>query len=266
MHTGIDAGLVIRPAEAGRGIAFIRSDLPGKEAIPASVEAVSATARGTSLGPGEAGVKTVEHLLATLAGLEIDNAVVEMDGPELPMGDGSALPFVRLIEEAGIREQPAPRRYRTLPRPFALETPEGIIATLPGERLRVACTIAFGDPLLDSQYLDLILTPEAFARELAPARTFGFYREARPLLERGLIRGTGLENTVVIGPGAIFSRGGLRFKDEFVRHKTLDLLGDLALLGSPLRATILAVRPGHQLNVEFVRKLKEVLDEPGSAG
>jgi len=206
-------------------------------------------------------VKTVEHLLAALSGLEIDNAVVEMDSPELPMGDGSALPFLKMIRETGTRELAAPRRFRGLKRAVALETSEGIIVALPAERFRIACTVAFGDPLLDAQYRDLTLTPEIFARELAPARTFGFYREALPLLRRGLIKGTSLENTVVIGPGAVFSRGGLRFPDECVRHKILDLIGDLALLGFPLRATILAVKPGHQLNIKFVRQLKEALNE-----
>ena len=261
VHTGLPAAVTVTPAEAGRGIVFVRRDLPGKPSIPAVVEAVSATTRGTSLGPAEGGVKTVEHLLVVLAGLEIDNAVVEMDGPELPMGDGSALPFLEAVRSAGLRELDTPRSFRVPKRPIAVETPEGIIAAWPAGRFRIACTIAFGDPLLDAQYLNLVLDPETFARELAPARTFGFYREALPLLQQGLIRGTGLDNTVVIGPGAIFSRGGLRFPDEFVRHKMLDLIGDLALLGGPLRATVLAVKPGHRLNIEFVRKLKEVSDE-----
>ncbi len=261
VHTGLPAEVTVTPAEADRGIGFIRRDLPGQPLIPALVEAVSATARGTSLGPPDRGVKTVEHLLAVLAGLEIDNALVEMDGPELPMGDGSALAFLEAIRQAGIREQRSPRRYRELKRPVAVETPEGIVAALPSDRFRIACTIAFGDPLLDAQYRDLTLNPETFAHELAPARTFGFYREALPLLKQGLIRGTGLDNTVVIGPGAIFSRGGLRFPDEFVRHKMLDLIGDLSLLGAPLRATILAVKPGHRLNIQLVRQLKEVFNE-----
>ncbi len=263
VHTGIDAELVIKPAEAGRGLVFIRTDLAGKEEIPARVEAVTRTARGTSLGPGEAGVKTVEHLLAVLSGLEIDNAVVEMSGPELPMGDGSALPFLRLVNEAGIRELAVPRRFWALRRPVIVETPGGIVTALPGPRLRIACTIAFGDPLLDAQFRDLEITPEVFSQEVAPARTFGFYREALPLLKQGLIRGTGLDNTVVIGPGAVFSREGLRFHDECVRHKMLDLIGDLALLGFPLRATILAVRPGHQINIELAKKIKEACYEPG---
>ncbi len=260
VHTGIAAGLKIAPAEAERGIVFVRADLPDRPEIPAVVDRVSGTSRGTSLGPEGAGVKTVEHLLAALSGLEIDNAVIGMDGPELPMGDGSARPFVELIREAGIRRLASPRRFRRLGRPVALETPDGLIAALPAGRLRIACAVAFGDPLLDAQYRDLTLDPEVFARELAPARTFGFYREALPLFRQGLIKGTSLDNTVVIGPGAVYSRGGLRFPDECVRHKMLDLLGDLALLGSPLRATVVAIKPGHRLNIDFVRKLKEALD------
>ncbi|MDP8235794.1 MAG: UDP-3-O-acyl-N-acetylglucosamine deacetylase, partial [Candidatus Erginobacter occultus] len=217
VHTGLDTELEIRPAAADRGIVLFRSDLPGSSEIPARVEAVSQTIRGTSLGPAESGVKTVEHLLAVLSGLEIDNAVVEMNGPELPMGDGSALPFLRLVNEAGIRELAAPRRFRALRRAVVVETPGGIVTALPSPRFRIACTIAFADPLLDAQFRDLEITPEVFSREVAPARTFGFYREALPLLKQGLIRGTGLDNTVVIGPGAVFSRGGLRFDDECVR-------------------------------------------------
>lgn len=262
VHTGRESALAINPAGADRGVVFIRSDLPGRAEIPAAAAAVTATARGTSLGPGESGVKTVEHLLAALAGMEIDNAVVEMDGPELPMGDGSALPFLEMIREAGVRELDAPRRVRSPVRPLAVETPEGIIAALPADRLRIVCAIAFPDPLAGTQCRDLVLTPESFARDLAPARTFGFYREALPLLRQGLIKGTSLENTVVIGPGAVFSRGGLRFPDEFVRHKMLDLVGDLALLGSPLRATVVAFKPGHRLNIQFIRQLQEVPNEP----
>ncbi len=262
VHTGIDAVLEIKPAPADRGIVFIRNDLPGSLEIPARVEVVGQTNRGTSLGEGDRGVKTVEHLLAVLSGLEIDNAVVEMNGPELPMGDGSGQPFLEMVQSAGIRELSTPRRFIKLSRPVSVESPLGIIVALPAAQFRIACTIAFEDPLLDAQFQDLTITPEVFSTQLAPARTFGFYREALPLLKQGLIRGTSLDNTVIIGPGAIFSRGGLRFKDECVRHKMLDLIGDLALLGLPLKATVIAIKPGHQINIELVKKIKETCNEP----
>lgn len=265
VHTGVETTVVVKPAPVDQGILFIRTDLPGRPEIPAEVSAVTDTGRGTTLGVNGGEVRTVEHLLAALAGLGIDNAVVEMDGPELPMGDGSSLPFIRMILAAGIRELSRPRSFYSLTEPVYLVEADGIMVALPADDLRIACTIAFGRPQLDSQYLSLTITPTIFERDLAPARTFGFYRDALPLMERGLIRGTSLDNTVVIGEDAIFSSDGLRFTDECVRHKILDLVGDLSLVGRPLRALIIAIKPGHRLNIEFIGKMKEALHESGES-
>jgi len=261
VHTGIDTKVVIKPASPDHGVIFRRMDLPGCPETSATVSAVTDTSRGTTLGRAGGEVRTVEHLLAVLTGLGIDNAIVEMDGPELPMGDGSSLPFLRMIQAAGIQELGKPRVFCSISKPVGVTGSDGVIVALPADELRIACTIAFGHPQLDSQYLSLPITPSVFEREVSPARTFGFYRDALPLMERGLIKGTSLDNTVVIGEDAIFSRGGLRFPDECVRHKILDLLGDLFLLGRPLRALIVAIKSGHTLNVKFVHKLQEVLNE-----
>lgn len=261
LHTDRPVRLRLRPARPGSGVTFIRSDLPGRPRIPARIEYLSGVERGTSLSHGGGEVRTVEHLLAALAGAEIDNLEAELDGPECPVGDGSALPFLNELRQAGTARQEAPRSYLSLPRPIYLLEGESILLALPADRLRVAYTINFAGFREATQYLDLTITRESFSRDLAAARTFGFLRDALPLLARGLIRGTGLENTVVIGDGAIFSSGGLRFPDEFVRHKILDLLGDLFLLGRPLRALLLAVKAGHSTHTAFIRKLKEVEDE-----
>ena len=263
VHTGIDTTVVLRPSPSDHGVLFVREDLPGRPEVPAGIDSVTGTARGTSLGGGVSGVQTVEHLLAALSGFDIDNVVVGMDGPEMPMGDGSALPFVGMIREAGVRELDRKRDVYSLPSPVYLTGAEGVLVALPADEFRIACTIAFGHPQLGSQYLSLPITPEVFEREVAPARTFGFYRDALPLMARGLIRGTSLDNTVVIGEDAVFSREGLRFPDECVRHKILDLIGDLSLLGRGLRALILAIKPGHQLNVEFIRKISRFMNESG---
>lgn len=261
VHTGLSARVVLKPAPADHGVTFVRTDRPGTSPIPATVDFVSDTGRGTSLASGAGVARTVEHLLAALGGFGVDNLTVEMDGPELPMGDGSALPYSRLLRSAGIRELPEPRRFFPLKAPVYLVEGDGVMVALPADGLRLAFTISFGHARIGSQYLSLAVTPETFEKEIASARTFGFYRDALPLIEKGLIKGSSLDNTVVIGEDAVFSREGLRFPDECVRHKILDLLGDLFLLGGPLKALVLAVKSGHTLNIKFVKKLREVHHE-----
>lgn len=261
VHSGRETRIRLLPAPPGHGVVFFRTDLPDCPAVPAAVERVSDTSRGTNLGKSDARVRTVEHLLSALYGLEIDNVRVEMDGPELPMGDGSALPYVRLIESAQTDEQTEPRSYVSLRRPVYFSEGDGVLVALPDKELKISATISFEHGQLDAQYLSLQVTPEVFSEEIAPARTFGFYRDAVGLMEKGLIKASSLDNTVVIGEEAIFSKNGLRFRDEFVRHKILDLLGDLYLLGHPLLARVIAVKPGHSLNARFVKKLKEEIDE-----
>jgi len=261
LHTALPVRLRLRPAPPDTGVVFIRTDLPGRPRVPARIENLSGVDRGTSLSREKAEVRTVEHLLAALAGEGIDNLEAELDGPECPAGDGSALPFLEALRLSGVERQGAARVYLSLSRPAYLAEGESVVVALPADRLRIAYAVSFSAFRAGTQYLDLTISPESFAREIAPARTFGFLRDALPLLEKGLIRGTGLENTVVIGEEAILSSGGLRFPDEFVRHKILDLLGDLFLLGRPLRALVLAVKAGHRAHTHFIRKLREVEDE-----
>lgn len=261
VHTGIESRVLLKPAPEDHGIIFRRVDKPGEPAVRATVSSVSDVSRGTNLRLGNEEIKTIEHLMATLSGLGIDNIEVELNGPEIPMMDGGAGPFVDIIRKAGIRKQKKPRKILSLAAPVYLRNSETILAAFPAEELRIACTISFEHPLIRSQYLSLSIDPATFEKEIAPARTFGFYRDALPLLEQGLIKGTNLENTVVIGDDFFFCRGGLRFPDEFVRHKILDLLGDLYLLGHPIKAMILAVKPGHDINIKLVNKIREVINE-----
>jgi UDP-3-O-[3-hydroxymyristoyl] N-acetylglucosamine deacetylase len=261
VHSGIETNLVLKPANADHGITFRRVDLPGSPTVKATADAVIGTNRGTTLGLEGGEVLTIEHLMAVLSGLQIDNAEIEIDGPEVPMMDGCALPFIEMIRTAGIRELKKSREIISLSRPVYIVGSGVFLAAFPADELRICCTIAFDHPMLRAQYLSLPINPDVFEEEIAPARTFGFYREALPLLERGLIKGTSLENTVVIGEDNIFSRGGLRFPDECVRHKILDLLGDLSLLGNPVKATIVAIKPGHNINITFVKKILEEINE-----
>lgn len=261
VHTGLSATITLKPAPPDHGIVFTRTDMPGCPSIPARVEFISGSERGTRLSRDGAEVRTVEHLLAALRSHQVDNLAIEMDGPEPPMEDGSALPFTRMLKTAGLRPQDAPRRSFFLPGPVYLVQGEGVMVALPAEELRIAFTIDFAHPHLRSQYLSLSLDPETFEGEIAPARTFGFLSDAEKLRKKGLIKGTTLQNTVVIGDEGVLNPEGLRFPDECVRHKILDLLGDLCLLRHPLRALIIAAKSGHAMNLALVRKIKEVAYE-----
>lgn len=258
VHSGRAAGLVLSPAPSGSGVVFVRSDLAARPEIPARIAFLAGTFRGISLGAEGAEVRVVEHLLAAAAGLGVDNLRAEVDGPELPIGDGSALPFVRLLREAGLEDQECPRTYCALPSPVRIAGEGGLIAAFPSDSLTIHYAIAFDHPLLRSQFLSLAIAEERFAAQIAPARTFGFLRDALPLIEKGLIKGTSLDNTVVVGDDAVFSREGLRFPDEFVRHKILDLLGDLVLLGKRLKAEIVALKGGHGLHARLIAAIQEV--------
>jgi len=258
VHSGQAAGLVISPAAPGSGVVFVRSDLAGRPEIPARIAFLAGTSRGISLGAEGAEVRVVEHLLAAAAGLGVDNLRAEVDGPELPIGDGSALPFVRLLRAAGVEDQERPRTYCALSSPVRIAGEGGLIAAFPSDSLTIHYAIAFDHPLLRSQFLSLAIAEERFAAQIAPARTFGFLRDALPLIEKGLIKGASLDNTVVVGEDAVFSREGLRFPDEFVRHKILDLLGDLVLLGKRLKAEIVVLKGGHGLHARLIAAIQEV--------
>jgi UDP-3-O-[3-hydroxymyristoyl] N-acetylglucosamine deacetylase/3-hydroxyacyl-[acyl-carrier-protein] dehydratase len=242
------------PGTAPEGILFRRVDLPGRPTIPARLSEVQSTERRTMLGSPESGVQTVEHLLAAAAALELDDLIVEIDGPEPPIGDGSFSPYLEALEAAGVVEQPGePVIYRVLA-PFQLVEADSSYVVAPAKSLRLTTTIEWPHPLIGRQSGSFDITPETFGRELAGARTFGFLNEAEALRSRGLALGAALDSTLVLSDEGLVG-GELRWADEFVRHKAADILGDLALSGGRVRAHVIATRPSHQGNIALARWL-----------
>ncbi|MSR35536.1 MAG: UDP-3-O-[3-hydroxymyristoyl] N-acetylglucosamine deacetylase [Gemmatimonadetes bacterium] len=256
VHSGQPAAVTIRPADAGTGIRFRRTDLTGTTEIPATLEHVVATDLGTALGAADVRVLTVEHALAALSAQAIDNAVLEVAGPELPIRDGSFLDYVTAVADAGTVEQPMSAFVIDVTDPITLQTEGGTsYVVTPSDRLQVSVTIDFDHPLIGRQFGTFEITAAAFARELGPARTFGFRSDAYGLRARGLALGASLDNTVVLDDAGGILNDGLRFADEFVRHKAGDLVGDLALLGARLRGHVVAERPSHKGNVALARTI-----------
>jgi len=251
LHSGKSVRLELRPAPAEHGIRFVRTDV-GVE-IPASLENLARLDHATSLSHGGVSVDTVEHLLSALGALGVDDVAVHVDGPELPILDGSAAPFVILIHEAGLRPLSAPRRYLKVLKPVELVRGSKWIRLTPADHLRVSYEIGFDHPLLRHQELSVRVAPETFVEEIAAARTFGFLHEVEMLRRAGLALGGSLENAVVIGESGVLNK--LRFEDEFVRHKILDLIGDMTLLGHPLIGHVEAHRAGHALHTAAAREL-----------
>ncbi|HEX7050075.1 MAG TPA: bifunctional UDP-3-O-[3-hydroxymyristoyl] N-acetylglucosamine deacetylase/3-hydroxyacyl-ACP dehydratase [Longimicrobiales bacterium] len=264
LHTGKPARIRFRPAGADTGIRFRRVDLEGEPEVRATLDAVASTDRGTSLAAGEARVDTVEHVLAAVSACGIDNLVIDVDGPEVPIGDGSFRPFVEVLEEAGLAAQEAPAPVLSVGRALNVEAGGGAsYAVVPAARFRVSATIEFDHPRIGRQYGSFDIGPESFAREVAPARTFGFLHEAEALRARGLALGATLENAVVLDADGVAS-GELRFPDEFVRHKVGDIIGDLALLGARVRGHVVADRPSHAGNLALAKQIRAAAG-PGSA-
>ncbi len=259
LHTGATAQMTFLPAPANSGIRFVRVDLPEKPTISASVDHVKETQRGTTLEVDGVSVHTVEHVLAALAGLGIDNCLVELEGPEPPILDGSARTFVEVLTKAGVVNLNAKRNVFAPEAPMFYQNGETSLVILPAEKLRISCTIQFPGQSLESQHLTLDIDEGMFEREIAPARTFCFYDEVKPLMDSGLIQGGSLECAVVIKGDEILSKEALRFRDEFVRHKILDILGDITLLGQPIQGHIIAIRPGHAANVALTQKILAVV-------
>ena len=255
LHTGQPATVSLGPGAPDSGFVFVRADLPGQPEISARAEQVCDTAFATTLGAGEARVGTVEHVLAALAGMGLHNARIEVVGPEVPILDGSAAGFCALIRTAGICEQARPRRVLVVRHAVELREGDKLARLLPAERFAIRCSIEFPDPAIGFQVLAIEPTPELFERELAPARTFGFLREVQQLQAQGLGRGGSLENAVVLDAGRVLNPGGLRFPDELVRHKVLDALGDLAVLGLPLRGRLELHKSGHALHHRLLQAL-----------
>lgn len=264
LHGGNRVKMTFLPAPAGTGLRFRRVDLDGRPEIEARVEHVCETARSTTLGKGGARIHTVEHVLAAFTGAGVDNAIVELDANEPPIGDGSARPYLRLIEEAGLEPQAEAREVFRLDAPIEFEAGETLMAAFPHDRFKVTCTSA-DKAGRHTQFFSVELSPETWARDIAHARTFCFYEEIEFLIKNGLIKGGSLENAVVIRDDAVLTNEPLRYPDEFVRHKVLDIIGDLTLVGRPVAAHVIAVKPGHAANCELARRLVARLQKPARA-
>jgi UDP-3-O-[3-hydroxymyristoyl] N-acetylglucosamine deacetylase len=261
LHSGAKVKLRLAPSAPNTGLSFVRVDLPQRPTIPVQSRYVTDTAMATTLGRDGATVGTVEHLLAALSGLGVDNLRMELDGPEVPIMDGSAVPFVQALMEAGLRLQGAPRQFLVIRRSVTVSDGDKYATFSPARRLRIECTIDFKHPLISDQHFTLELNERAFHRDVAPARTFGFLRDVDKLRSMGLARGGSLENAVVVDDFSILNPEGLRFPDEFVRHKLLDALGDVALLGYPVIGALTAFKTGHALNQKLVA---QVLADPAN--
>lgn len=288
LHTGTQCKMTFKPAPENYGIKFVRVDLPDKPEIPANADFVVDVSRGTTLAVGEARVHTVEHVLAAVVGLQIDNLIIELQGIEPPVGDGSAMPYVEVLKNAKFVQQEAPKDYLIIDETVMYHNEEKQIdiVALPLDNYRVTVMVDYQNPALGSQHTGLFDLEKEFVTEFAPARTFCFLSEVELLANSGLIKGGDIDNAVVIidhnlndkemedlrkkigieakvaiGKNGILNNKELRFKNEPVRHKLLDLVGDLALIGAPVKAQILAARPGHKANVEFARQIRKLYQQ-----
>lgn len=256
LHLGAVCRLTFRPAPSGHGIVFRRADLPDRPEIPALAERAVLTERRTQLGEDPVSVHTCEHVLAAVAGCSIDDLIVELDAAEPPIMDGSAAPFVSALDSAGFVEHASPASYLRLERPVRIVDGDSIYEAHPADALDVDVAIDFPHPVIGAQRGRYAVTPEVFRTELASARTFGFVREVEMLRAKGLIQGASLDNAVVLDENGVVN-APVRWPDEFVRHKALDCVGDLALAGARVRAKITAVKPSHRGTVLLVRAIKE---------
>lgn len=260
LHTGEEVQLTLKPAEANTGIVFRRVDIFGKPELRPVVDLVDDLVRSTTIADGHAKVHTVEHVLSALNGCGVDNAIIEMDASEPPILDGSAKHFVNLVQEAEPVEQDAEREYFTLDEPISVTRGSSSLIALPHDGFRITCTSA-DDRGIHTQHLSLDVDPETYVAQIAPARTFTIYEDIEELLKLGKIKGGSLDSAIVIKDDKIVSKEPLRFKDEFVRHKMLDIIGDIVLAGMPIKAHIIGVRPGHALNAELSKALRKKILE-----
>jgi UDP-3-O-[3-hydroxymyristoyl] N-acetylglucosamine deacetylase len=259
LHSGIYTRLELRPARGGSGITFVRSDLNNLR-IPALQTFTTALEYATTVGRDDVSVGTVEHLLSSILACGITDVDIHIDGPEVPIVDGSAVPFMHLIDAAGVRELDQQVAVLKIDQPIEIVDGDKSIRMVPANRLILRYKIDFNHPAIGKQHLQFDFNHDNFAKKIAPARTFGFFREVEKLRAAGLARGGSVENCIVLDDKGVMN-GPLRFRDEFVRHKILDLLGDLALVGRPIVGEITANRAGHALHSRFVAKLLEVATE-----
>lgn len=255
VHSGKKVNLAIKPAPINHGIKFVRTDLPSQPIVSARFNKVVDTSLATVIGEDGFIISTIEHLMAALAGLTIDNALVEVDNYELPIMDGSAGPFVAMIKSAGIKIQSAPRYFFVIQEPVELEEKDKFVGIYPAPHFRLTCTIEYSKcPLIRTQTQDMIVNKTVFEKEIASARTFGFLQEVEYMQKYGLAQGGSLDNAVVIDQDKVLNADGLRFSDEFVRHKLLDCIGDFSLIGLPILGHVVARRSGHAFNHAFLEK------------
>lgn len=265
LHSGNRVTMTFLPAPPNAGIRFRRVDLEGKPEIEARVENVVETNRSTTLAKGHTRIHTVEHVLATFAGFGIDNAVVELDANEPPVGDGSAREYCKMIETTGILPQDERRDVYEVKAPIDLEMGETVMTLFPHENFKISCTSSDRQGRF-TQFYSTEVSPKTWEKELAQARTFCFYEEIEFLIKNGLIKGGSLENAVVIRDDAVLTTEPLRYPDEFVRHKMLDVLGDMSLLGRPVHGHLIAVKPSHSANCELVRRIAAQMRKPQTFG
>src|SRR5438045_1853939 len=255
LHTGEKVTLRLHPAPVDHGIKFKRKDLQDEPTIDAKIENLKTVERATTIGEGSVRVHTVEHVLAALSAMGVDNAIIEMDANEPPIGDGSAQPYVDLIKKAGVMAQEERRKFFDVREPMHVQSKTGaLLVLLPDDKFRISCTQA-GPNNRFTQFYETEITAAIFEREIAPARTFVYYEDVKPLMDKNLIKGGSLENAIVVRGEAVLSKEPLRFADEFVRHKILDVIGDLALVGTRIRGHVIALRPGHGVNAELARAI-----------
>jgi len=261
LHSGVVSTITFKPAPPNSGVKFIRKDIRNPPVVEADVDNVVEILRGTTLGKNGVEVRTIEHVLAAIYGLGLDNLIIELEGSEPPAGDGSSLLYVTLFEQAGIVEQDEEKNFFVLNTPmyYYAKDEEVYLIAYPSDETRITFIVNYQHNMLRSQYISLTLTPETFKREICSARTFCFSHEVELLKRKGLAKGGSLENAIVIDVDKIYAKDGLRFYNEFVRHKVLDLMGDLQLLGRQIKANIIAIKSGHRHNIEFLKRIKEVL-------
>ncbi|MDC7684067.1 UDP-3-O-acyl-N-acetylglucosamine deacetylase [Asticcacaulis sp. BYS171W] len=257
LHTGQRVRLSVRPAQAGAGIVFVRTDITDRDnRVPARADLVTQTRLGTVITNADGvSVSTIEHLMAALSALGVDNAQIEMDGPEVPIMDGSSLPFVQLLDQAGFRRQFLPQSFIEILKPVTVIEGDKRASLTPADRFEMHFEIDFESAVIGHQEVDLVITEDSFRTELAAARTFGFIEGVEALRAAGLARGGSMDNAVVIDGDRVLNAEGLRFVDEFVRHKALDAIGDLYVLGMPILGRFEGIRAGHGLNNALVREL-----------
>ncbi len=262
LFTGEKVKICLKPLPPNSGMRFKRMDLAQKIIIPASLKYATFAPRNTKLLKDGASVQTVEHLLSTLHAYEIDNLEIEIYGSELPAGDGSSNFFVEMVEEVGILEQDQKKMVFKIDEPIAWSEGETHLVALPSEEFRISYTLHYPhSPYLKSQFHSYVVDPKTFKDQIAPCRTFSLYEEIEPMLKKGLLKSAGLNNGVVIKDNSVMNPEGVRFENEMVRHKILDLLGDLSLIGTPIQAHIISIRSGHTSNVAFSRKIHEYINK-----